>query len=139
MKTLMLGMILMTVNAVAAEVKIYEESAHYGDAIGGSFGVNEEMGRAWVELSISDRMPEPNISYEKIKVEGLSLQGDSVVLEVDGQAVECAKVRPVGIFRTRMARATGNCKFKTRTGSVILDDGFETRKVPTSIVYLITK
>lgn len=142
MKTLMMGLILVTMNAVAADVKIYEALDYRNSSVRGEFKVNEEMGRAWVELTIAEGgyMSEgPLPSYERVKVEGLSLVGGSIVFNQDGKQIECAKMKTSGIFRTRLPKETGNCKLKTVEGTTIVDDGFETRRVATVSVYLVTK
>lgn len=142
MKTLIATVLaLATLNAFAASVPVYETTDYSTGQVDGSFGINEEMGRAWVELAIytSYSSDDSGPNYERVKVEGLSLVGGSVVLNVDGQQVECAKVKPVGIFRYRVARATGNCKFKTKIEKQTYDDGFETHQVRVLKVSLETK
>lgn len=129
-------LVLASLNAAAVSIPVFETKTY--NHVTGSFGINEEMGRAWVELTYGASNDE-NYSYERVKVEGLSLVGGSVVLEVEGQQVECAKVKPVGIFRTRMARATGNCKFTSKVETRIQDDEFNTRKVKVQIISLTTK
>lgn len=141
MKTLIASVLaLIALNASAAKLDIFE-TRNLG-TVTGSYGINEEMGRAWVELDVDSRISADDSigqDFERVKVPGLSLVGGSVVLEVEGQQVECAKVRPVGIFRYRMAKETKNCKFTTRTETRIEDDGFETHKVKVQIVSLETK
>jgi hypothetical protein len=140
MKALFTAVLLtLGLSAFAAEIKIYEAPAWRHDMAEGSFGINEELGRAWVELALSDRMSDSGPDYQRIKVEGLSLVGGSVVLAVEGQQVECAVVKTVGIFRTRVARATGNCKFVTRRFNQMVDDGFNLRRVPMMSVSIQTK
>ncbi|MFL5785582.1 MAG: hypothetical protein ACJ76H_13280, partial [Bacteriovoracaceae bacterium] len=126
MKTLIAtALVLATLNSFAASVKVYEGDAY--DQIDASYGINEEMGRAWVELAIytGSTGDDSGPSYDRVHVEGLSLAGGSVVLNVDGQQVECAKVKPSGIFRTHVARATKNCKFVSKIERRTTDDGFE--------------
>ena len=140
MKTLIATVLaLATLNSFAASIPVYEASAY--DRVDGDFGINEEMGRAWVELAIytGSGNDDSGPSYERVKVEGLSLVAGSVVLAVDGQQVECAKVRPVGIFRYRVAKPTGNCKFTSKTEVRIIDDGFETHKRKVQVISLTTK
>lgn len=140
MKT-MIATILAAVslNSFAASIPVYEVSNY--DRLDGSFGINEEMNRAWIEVAIFSNLSSDDSgpSYDRVKVTGLSLVGGSVVLDVEGQQVECAKVRTVGIFRTRVAKATGNCKFTTKVESRISDDGFETRRIRVTVLSLTTK
>ncbi len=141
MKTLITAILtLASVNAFSASIQILETTNFSSPYVQGSFGINEEMGRAWAELAIdnsvgSDSSPE----YVKVKVAGLSLVGESVVLDIEGQQVECAKVRPVGIFRYRVAKSTGKCVFKAKSGKKVIDDGFETRTIRTLVVSLETR
>lgn len=142
MKTLIASILMIaTMNVFAASVKVYETTTFSNGQVDGSFGINEDMGRAWVELAIYSGFSSDDSgpSYERVKVPGLSLVGGSVVLEVEGQQVECAKVKPVGIFKYRVAKATGNCKFKTSIEKRTYDDGFETRQISVLNVSLVTK
>lgn len=140
MKSMIVAVLaVVSLNSFAASIPVYETSA--GNTVAGSFGINEEMGRAWVEVAVSSRMStdDSGPSYDRVKVPGLSIVGGSVVLDFEGQQVECAKVRAVGIFRTRVARATGNCKFTSKVETRISDDGFETRRNKVIVLSLTTK
>lgn len=130
---------VVSLNTLAASIPVYE--TNLGNSVTGSFGINEEMGRAWVEVAVSSNSAsdDSGASYDRVKVPGLSLVGGVVVLDVEGQQVECAKVRAVGIFRTRVARPTGKCKFTTKVETRIFDDGFETRRNKVVIMSLTTK
>ncbi len=141
MKTLLgIALTLGTLTGFAATIQVLETHANQ-NYVGSTFAVNEQLGRAWVEVALQDNFgTEPTTGYERAKVEGLSLVGDTVVLNVEGQQVECAKVRTVGrIFSRREVKATGNCTFKTAKGSKTCDDGFEVTVVKTLIVNLVTK
>ena len=140
MKTLIATVLaLTTLNAVAASIPVFEGSRY--SVLEGSFGINEEMGRAWVEVAESSGMSSDDSgpAYSRVKLDGLSIVAGSVVLAVDGQQVECAKIKPVGIFRYRVARATGNCKFTTKLETRVTDDGFEVRKNTVKVLLLNTK
>ena len=130
---------IASLNSFAASVPVYEVSG--SDRLTGSFGINEEMERAWVEVAIHTNFSadDSGPAYSRVKVPGLSLVGGSVVLDVDGQQFECAKIRPVGIFRYRVAKETGNCKFTTKVETRVTDDGFELRKTRVTILSLTTK
>ncbi len=143
MKTLIATVLaLSTLTAFSATIPLLETTDFTDQVVASSYGINEEMGRAWVELSV-DTGPQSSDSMTttdtKIKVPGMSLVGGQVVLAVDGQQVVCANVRPVGIFHYHVAKPTGNCKFVTKTEKKIVDDGFETRRVLTLSVSLVTK
>lgn len=143
MKTLIASVLMIaSVNAMSASIKLHETTNFSSGNAYGEFGINEEMNRAWVELSIvTSNDPDFGATYDEVrmKVEGLSLVGGSVVLDVDGQQVECAKIKTVGIFKKRKAKATGNCVFKTKVEKRVHDNGYETYKVPILIVSLETK
>ena len=140
MKTMIATILaVVSLNTFAASIPVYESTGY--DRLTADFGINEEMGRAWVEVAIHSNYSSDDSgpSYDRVKVPGLSIVGGSVVLNNEGQQVECAKIRSVGIFRTRVAKATGNCKFTTKVETRIADDGFETRKVRVTILSLETK
>ena len=140
MKTMIATVLaIVSLNSFAASIPVYETSA--GNTVAGSYGINEEMGRAWVEVAVSSNSASDDSgpAYDRVKVPGLSLVGGAVVLEVEGQQVECAKVRPVGIFRTRVEKPTGNCKFTTKVETRISDNGFETRRNKVIVLSLTTK
>lgn len=140
MKTLIASALtVLALNATAASIPVYETSTY--ERVELSYGINEEMGRAWLELAVysSTTTDDSGPSYERVKVEGMSLVGGSVVLNVDGQQVECAKVKPVGIFRYRVAKPTGNCKLTSKVETRIQDDGFETRRTKVQIISLTTR
>lgn len=141
MKKLIATVLALTaLNAFAAKIDIFE-TRNLG-TVTATYGINEDMGRAWVELDIDERMSADDSigqDFEKVKVPGMSLVGGSVVLEVEGQSVECAKVRPVGIFRYRMAKPTKNCKVTTRIEKRLIDTGFETYTRKVQIVSIETK
>lgn len=140
MKTMIATVLaIVSLNSFAASIPVYETTGY--DRLTGDYGINEEMGRAWVEVAIHSSMgsDDSGPSYDRVKVPGLSIVAGSVVLDVEGQQVECAKIRPTGIFRYRVAKPTGNCKFTTKVETRIADDGFETRKVRVTILSLETK
>lgn len=141
MKTLIASILAAaSMNAFSASIPLHEQRESYVYRVQGSYGINEEMGRAWVELAIDTSTDvDSSPDYVKVKVPGMSIVGGSVVLNVEGQQVECAKIRPVGIFRFRMAKATGNCQFKWKLEKRVVDDGFYVRTVKYVVVSLETK
>lgn len=141
MKTLIASVLAtLSLNAFSVALPLHEQTVWSFAKVDASYGINEEMGRAWVELAVHTSTDvDSSPDYVRVKVPGMSIVGGSVVLDVDGQQVECAKIRPVGIFRYRMAKATGNCQVKSRTERRIEDDGFNTRKVTKLVVTLETK
>lgn len=135
MKAFMLGLGLMfsTMTFAAQEVKLIENIYYSYPRIYSEFKINKELGRAWVETSVhtdfgDDAVPE----VFRIKVEGLSYNAATSKIEIlsNGRIVECASVRMVGrsIFKHERITETGDCKFSSKTFSVMVDDGFEVTK-----------
>ncbi len=143
MKTLIATVLaLTTINAFSASIPLLETTDYSSGRVDGSFGINEEMGRAWVELAVDvggSGDDSQSTNYARVKVEGMSLVGGQVVLNQDGAQIVCANVRPVGIFHYHVAKPTGNCKFNTQIVKEIQDDGFDTRTVRVLKVSLETK
>jgi hypothetical protein len=136
MKSLLLGMsMLMMGSAFAGEITVFDKSWYEigNDAtVSQEFMVNEEMGRAWIEFSASDRDPDSSSIEFRTKVDGLSFDANtsSVVLDHEGQIVTCAKVVTKGrsIFSSRVVKPTGRCTFKGAWRTIIYDDGYEMKK-----------
>jgi hypothetical protein len=143
MKTIIATILaLSTINAFSASIPLLETQSFSSGRADGSFGINEEMGRAWVELSVDTGYSGDDSSSStdsRVQVEGMSLVGGQVVLNKDGSQIVCANVRPVGIFHYHVARATGNCQFRTQVVKEIQDDGFDTKRVSVLKVSLETK
>lgn len=142
MKTLMIALALVSFNAFAGSVVVTEINAnevHTQYGISADYGINTKLGRAWAEITLSSGDVDSSDTYLRAQVPGLSIVGGSVVLDVDGQQVECAKIKNVGIFRTEVARATKNCKFVVTKKSTQVDDGFEVRTVKSYVLTLETK
>lgn len=129
MKALFIALALVTSSAFAAKVEVAEFSyyaAPSAHSIIGSYGINPSLNRAWVEITLQ-QSGDSGDNYERALVPGLSIVGDAVVLDIDGQQTECAKVRRTGIFRTLVAKPTKNCKFSVAVKKTPVDDGFEVR------------
>ncbi len=142
MKTLIAALAFVSLSSFAASVPVMTlspRSLTRSFDVKGSFGINEKLGRAWAEVTEVNHDVDSMDDVYREQVKGLSLVGDTVVLEVEGQNVECAKVRHVGIFHYPVARATGNCKFLATEKIVMEDDGFEIHKRRKIVVTLETK
>ena len=144
MKHLLALLFFVSTFVHAAEIKVFEEPVDFFRPGARSFfAINMEMGRAWVEVEFFD----PNRSNEsghgsawyKQKVEGLSYNPStsSIVLEKDGELIECATVFR-GRFRTLRIRQTG-CELVTRKVKLTFDDGYRSYKRDYHQVFLITK
>lgn len=143
MKTLITALALVSFSAFSASVQVAEFNASDVSSASGvqaSFGINETLGRAWAEVTLASPMgSDSNDTYLRAQVPGLSVVGGSVVLNVDGQQVECAQIRSVGIFHYRQAKATGNCKFSVALKKTQVDDGYDVRTVRKYVLSLETK
>ncbi|MES2527989.1 MAG: hypothetical protein V4598_12925 [Bdellovibrionota bacterium] len=145
MKNLLLSLALTFSSVAAADSAKIFEVRNWGASqhdVTTTFQVNEELGRAWVNVSIADRSFE-DTTYDdhRVKLAGLSLNAEktAVVLEQDGALVDCATVTPKrGIFgrRNLIIRSTGRCTFEPKVASVEVDNGFEIRKVRVLQVFM---
>jgi hypothetical protein len=144
MKNLILSLALTFSSIAAADsVKIFE-IANYGvpkHDVSTSFEINEELGRAWVNVTLADqRFEDRSYDHHRVKIAGLSMNSEktAIVLEQDGALVDCATVTPKsGVFgRKLIIRPTGRCTFETKIAQVAVDNGFEIRNVRTIQVYL---
>jgi carbamoylphosphate synthase large subunit len=97
--------------AFASETLIHEMSTrfHNGQTFG-EFRVNESTGQAWVEIAMEGFTPDVLGATENVEVAGLSLDGESVMMD----SVECAVLRTVGIFKKRKVIETGKCSIDFR-------------------------
>ena len=144
MKNLVLAFSLLVSSLTfAAEVKIYEAPTWMGDSASATFAVNEELGRAWVEIHISDNYDVEDMgTTERVKVPGLSYDNSAkaILLDIDGQLVECAqlKKRGISVFRHNLIKESG-CHFTSKVVKKMVDDGFEIKKKNYLQVFLITK
>jgi uncharacterized membrane protein len=132
-------MALVSVNAFAAKIDVMsipeQTNLSYASEITVSFNANLENGNAWVEAS-TPSTEESNGYFDRAKVEGLSVQGNSIVLDVDGQQIECATVKKT-FFGPRI-KATGNCKFSIKKNVKNVDDGYNGYRLTTYDVSLVT-
>lgn len=143
MKHLIALLVLVSGFAHAAEIKVFEApSGPWAQIIDGNFAVNKTMGRAWVEVEISERARGPHRdtarSFSKAKVEGLTydMETSKIMLDLNGQSVECAYVTNRRFFST--IKETG-CSLVPRKEKRIFDDGYRTYKVEYLQLFLVTK
>lgn len=129
--------------AAADSVKIFEIRNHGVPThdVSANFEVNEELGRAWVNVTLADqRFDDTSYDNYRVKVAGLSMNFEktAIVLEQDGALIDCATVTPKsGVFgRKLIIRPTGLCTFEKKIAHEAVDNGFEIRKFRTIQVYL---
>jgi hypothetical protein len=138
-KTVFALLTLISLNAFSASVEVMEVKdspvimgVHDVDV---DFGINVELGRAWVEVQAHRTSEDSMGDFYRARVEGLSLQNGLIVLDIEGQQVECGFVKRVGIFKTPVARMNGNCRFDVEKKKTVIDDGFNNR---TQVSYVVT-
>ena len=148
MKKLMIALIMLATTVVhAGEIKIKSISGYelWGSAsVSQAFAVNPELGRAWVEVTVTANDPDGGSSdVERIKVEGLTFDNQTQTINIDfeGKITTCAEIKMVGrsIFRSKMIKMAANCKFEGRWRTVTYDDGFEMKKTTKYEVFLIVE
>lgn len=127
--------------ASATTVKIYEVASNelHAEENDFKYGVNTELGRAWVVAHETEEWSEP-VSYDtNIKVNGLSYNAETGAIEFKSgsEVVECAFVvqRGRGIFKSTRINETGRCSFEVVITRKSVDDGFNVRNVKFSEVY----
>ena len=143
-KLLFVMAILMMGSAAAEEVIVFDKSWYeigQDVSVTQHFEVNEEMGRAWIEFSVTNSDPD-SISQEfRSKVDGLTFDStlSAVVFNYGGQVINCANITTRGrsVFRKRIVRPTGNCKFEGKWREVIYDDGYEMKKTYKYMIKMI--
>jgi len=137
---------LMMGSAFAGEIVVFDKSWYEigNDAyVDQEFVVNEEMGRAWIEFSVSNRDPDSTSQEFRTRLDGLSFDAasSSVVIDHEGQIVTCANVVTKGrsVFSTRVVKPTGNCKIEGKWREIIYDDGYEMKKTYKYTIKMIMK
>jgi hypothetical protein len=134
MKKLLTALVLTgsMLQAFAGEYKVYYGNANdydYYSFSSGSYEINKELGRAWVNLSFSSSDPEGMGGDLKVKVPGMIYDQTTkeVVIETEAGRVICAREKKILLIKT--LKETGECKFKETFSTVEVDDGFHVRKV----------
>lgn len=105
------------------------------------FAANKQLGRAWVEINVDNSDADSSLGNDdyRTKVEGLSYDAatKSIMLERDGQLIECAKWKNGGFFGLDGFKPTG-CKFSHRLIKKTIDDGFDNYTVRAVVVTITT-
>lgn len=128
-------MLAQTSNAWSSQLLI--KRLYTDNSVSAVFDFDQPTSRAWVELAITSSFSDSDDDYERVKVEGLSLEGDTIRFDLDGQSFECAKIKNRRlIFRYNVLQNTKECNFKFKKHKITVDDGFRLRKVNVTDVYL---
>ncbi len=145
MKKFAFVLCMLVTSAFAGEVKVLDIQTHSQQTVAAAFGWNEELGRVWVEMTVTEAYNYDDSDtgdFYRTKVDGLSYDAHSktINLDIDGQLVECAEVRQRGVlvFRHNYLKAT-NCSFKTKVVTVLHDNGYEIEKRTRFQAFLVTK
>lgn len=106
-----------------------------------TFRVNKELGRAWMEVTISDyKFDELHYSDVRVKIPGLSYNAEinGVVYNKNGEEIVCGTFYNARwtIDRGMSFKATGRCNVSTNNYSKKVDDGFEIKTVKMTEVLL---
>lgn len=148
MKKLMIALCILGTTAIqAGEINIKSISQYvlWGSATASSaFGINPDMGRAWVEVTTTPNDTDGGVSdVERIKIEGLKFdtQTNSITIDHEGKITTCAELKVVGrsIFRHKVIKMTSDCKFEGRWVKVSYDNGFEMKQTSVYKLVLIVK
>jgi hypothetical protein len=134
-------LILASVNASAKTIKLFSFWAGFADDVQTSFMLNEDLGRAWVNvLTIHDFDDDTDEVDHYVKVDGLSYnQETKEVIYTDGKSeVVCARyiTRGRGIFRNTRLVNTKDCQFVESREVRSVDDGFYVRTKKYDVVSL---
>lgn len=117
--------------ALADEITVYD-AANFQTLphkeMSHSFGVNTQLGRAWVTLAINAPAAEVEalLPEQRILVPGLRFDAalNAVVLQRDGKQITCAQLEK-NLFGEPVVRANGQCTFKITPYQAQFDNGYE--------------
>ncbi len=137
---LVLVIALSSLQVFATEVKLYEsrETGYNGYSFSsGSYGINKDLGRAWVSLSFASNDAE-GIGYdERAQVKGMSFDKTTkeIIVETETGRVVCAYEKKfLGI---KSLKETGACSFKKTSKIVKRDNGYEIEEYQVNTVYFV--
>lgn len=109
--------------------------------VGTGFGVDQEHGRAWVEVQyVNPLFDDVGTRLRKVAIDGLRFDAQrNAVVQVNGNSeVVCAtpRQRGVGPFRNTWMAPTGDCIINVSRETGRVDNGFVVREVPQMSVVL---
>lgn len=126
--------------AAAESTLIFETDNSWDYDVYPEFQINKQLGRAWVNVVLTKSWGDSTDSYDnRVKVEGLAYNAETkeIVLEKDGQQIVCGNLynrRWVLDFGGTI-RMTNRCKFTVKKFKKVIDNGFETHRVPVIHVF----
>lgn len=145
MRKLMIALVaLFIATAHAAEIKVAEFSQYQLSGmnhLSQEFQFNSELGRAWINFTVSNFDPDSMPDEYRVKVAGLYFDKteEAVKLDFEGQTYVCAQLKRGRVFRTPWLKETNACKFEQRTRIVTYDDGYEIKKTEKVDVFIVVK
>jgi len=120
-----------------AKKKVYEQKI--GDAyVSAQFGVNRNLGRAWVEVAASPvEVPSQRDIVARQMIKGLYYDPDrkAVIYQHKGQETVCAE--DWRFLLATSLKITGNCELKVAMKERKLDDGSTVQNEPVTTVTLV--
>ena len=122
---LLIGLLVGAANA--SQITVFE-GPHDRQQVSADFGVNRELGRAWVDVQIQpsnfigEGVPLPDVIMRA--VEGLYYDSASkqVLYRTATKSIVCAEDATF-LWTTRL-KSTGNCRLTVSTEQRKIDDGF---------------
>lgn len=142
---LLMFTLLMSSIAYSAEYKVFEkETSAFYKEIESHYAINTELGRAWIAITVGERLNGRRTEYPRShyrqKVEGLYYDQNTkaIMLESDGELIECATVGRGRIFRNLVIKSTG-CRLESKVAYKTIDDGYNQYRRRVFQVFLITK
>jgi hypothetical protein len=131
MKKLLIASLMLSSFAHAGQVVLYNAGTNHANMFhSGSFGLNESLGRAWVEFSTSLSYLETPAYSQRALVKGMSFDKTTqeIIIEDETGRTVCA-VQSRGLFGIKKLRNTGDCTFNSEITTTTQDNGFEIVKV----------
>jgi len=143
MKTLLAFAIALTSLVASADVIKLTEFKNNRDLelYRTTYRVNKELGRAWIEVTISDyKFDELHYSDVRVKIPGLSYSADinGVVYNKNGEEIVCGTFYNARwtIDMGMSFKETGRCNITTNNYSKKVDDGYYIKDVKMTEVLL---
>lgn len=136
MKKLIMLFILATSSLVHAdEIRIFDESYYilgYNSSVDAKFAMNEELGRAWVSVIVTDNDPESYQDEYRVKIDGLiyDKEREALVYLHDETETVCGNyiMKGKSIFKRKIFKLTGKCQFRGEWKKYSYDNGYEIKK-----------
>jgi len=120
-----------------AKKKVFQQKTE-DQYISAYFGVNRNLGRAWVEVAVAPYVDTPQrdvIARKMIKGLYYDAERKAVIYQQGGKETVCAE--DWHFLLSTSLKTTGNCELKVSAKARNVDDGFTVDKEPVTKVTLI--